>query len=419
MSRTFIKNALIVFLALFTAVNVIFFIGTRRIADDLESRDPPLVPEFRRLVAHHLAERAPVDLDAEARELRSILHVPVTVVPLGENEEREHPRMQKNPFFVVEVPDAGRALRIGSVTPLPPPPPGDWTLAMTLGMVVVVVGLTGLWLTVPMVRRLRRLERAALSVSRGELDVRLPVNHKDDLGSLERHFNSMAAWVKELLERQQHIVQAVAHDVRTPISCAKFTIERLRTADDPERAALMLAELDQDLDEINQLASELLVFCRYDNQRSEMNFEQSAMAPIVERVIEQFKPLNPEVTIVIELPAREELTAVVDTRAFERALQNLVSTAVRYARTEVVVSCRRLETGFAVEVSDDGPGIPISERENVLEPFVRLEESRSRASGGAGLGLAIVNKIIERHQGSIEIGESPAGGARFITIWPT
>ena len=106
-------------------------------------------------------------------------------------------------------------------------------------------------------------------------------------------------------------------------------------------------------------------------------------------------------------------------RYMSRALLNLVQNAVRYADGHVHVSVTGCpEGGFQLIVDDDGPGIPAAERENIFEPFIRLDDSRDRGTGGAGLGLAIVKRVAASHNGSIEACASPLGGARFVLRWP-
>ena len=105
-------------------------------------------------------------------------------------------------------------------------------------------------------------------------------------------------------------------------------------------------------------------------------------------------------------------------RYLHRILQNLVTNALRYAKSEIVLRYHIQGSMAVMEVADDGPGIPFSERERIFKPFARLDKSRHRASGGYGLGLSIVQRIVEWHGGRIEVTDSAAGGALFRVIWP-
>jgi two-component system sensor kinase ParS len=102
-----------------------------------------------------------------------------------------------------------------------------------------------------------------------------------------------------------------------------------------------------------------------------------------------------------------------------RALLNLLRNAIRYARQRVEVSIEHTDNGrWRLCVDDDGPGIPAADRVRIFEPFTRLDEDRSRATGGFGLGLAIVRRVAEWHHGTVEASDSPLGGARFMLSWP-
>ena len=105
-------------------------------------------------------------------------------------------------------------------------------------------------------------------------------------------------------------------------------------------------------------------------------------------------------------------------RYMSRALLNLVQNAVRYASQRVEIELKETADGYELRVDDDGGGIAEADRERVFEPFIRLDESRDRGTGGAGLGLAIVKRVAANHGGTIEIQDSPLGGARFVLRWP-
>jgi signal transduction histidine kinase len=128
-------------------------------------------------------------------------------------------------------------------------------------------------------------------------------------------------------------------------------------------------------------------------------------------------PDDREVLVHAELPEKAEVHA--DPRLFQRALENLLRNAVRYGKSVVEVSIAEIDGYLHVVVDDDGPGIPVEERERVLQPFVRIEADRDRDTGGAGLGLAIVSRIVRRHGGTISVDDAPLGGARITTTWPS
>jgi signal transduction histidine kinase len=114
----------------------------------------------------------------------------------------------------------------------------------------------------------------------------------------------------------------------------------------------------------------------------------------------------------------DHASVLADQRLFLRAIENLLRNAVRHAGNRVQLVLTDDEDSIRVSVHDDGPGIPEALREKAMTPFVRVEADRSRTSGGVGLGLAIASRIMDRHGGRLEIGDSPLGGAKAATLWP-
>jgi signal transduction histidine kinase len=128
---------------------------------------------------------------------------------------------------------------------------------------------------------------------------------------------------------------------------------------------------------------------------------------------------NIELSLQHVLEAETELAVMGNERLFRRVVRNLLSNALRHAKTQVRVSVARASAAAVVRFDDDGPGIPASERARVLEPFVRLDESRSRDLGGVGLGLTIVDRILRAVGGGLRISEASSGGASVVMSWPS
>lgn len=323
------------------------------------------------------------------------------------------------PEIYVPLPASGRVVRVGPLGHLFDRDAYP-KIAVLAGMVLSIL-LAGFALTFPIVRRLRRLERAAERIAAGELSARAAITSRDAIGSLARRFDAMAARIEGLLSSQRELLQGVSHELRTPAARIRFGLEMLADEPEPARRSDRLRALEEDLDELDRLVDELLLYVR-------MGADGAGSAQIVER--ERFSPaetlaslaqrlgeLHPK--IVIALPEGELPELEADPRLFNRALRNLLGNALRYASSRVVVSLRAEGEGWVeVTVDDDGPGIPAEERDRIFNPFTRLDGSRSRASGGVGLGLAIVQRIVQAHGGQTTADEAPSGGARLITRWP-
>ncbi|PIE19795.1 MAG: hypothetical protein CSA65_00945 [Proteobacteria bacterium] len=293
-------------------------------------------------------------------------------------------------------------------------------IAVLIGMVLLIL-IAGFTLTFPIVRRLRRLERAAERIAAGELSARAAITSKDAIGSLARRFDAMAARIEELLSSQRQLLQAVSHELRTPAARIRFGLEMLAEEPDTTRRRARVAALEEDLDELDRLVDELLLYMRMgaEGGGGSKLVERERVAPMeaITSLARRLGELYPK--IAIALPEGELPELDVDLRLFRRALRNLLGNALRYASSRVVVRVEDEGDGWVqVIVDDDGPGIPAEKREHVFDPFTRLDGSRSRASGGVGLGLAIVQRVVQAHGGETVAEESNSGGARLITRWP-
>ncbi|MFO8071007.1 MAG: ATP-binding protein [Polyangia bacterium] len=315
----------------------------------------------------------------------------------------------------VPIEDGERVIAVGPHRPVLP----GWEVWLLVGLAVFgVVSLVGLAVTYPVARWLGDLERAADRIERGDLEARSTVRSSGPIGSLAESFNRMADRIQRLLEDQRQLVQAVAHELRTPIARVRFGLEMMEIEADPEQIAERRRSLEGDLGELDSLVGELLLFSRYDSGRAVVHPERNDVEALARSSIERFAPLAPGLSFEIDSELGKDGEAVIDGKSFCRVLENLLANAARHAEELVVVRLARDGELLSVAVHDDGPGIPDEARRRVLEPFVRLDESRSRSSGGTGLGLAIVQRVLRANRGEIRVERSDLGGAAVITRWP-
>ena len=287
-------------------------------------------------------------------------------------------------------------------------------LLVLLGLIVVfliVIG-AGYFLVSPLVRRLRAQEVTIGRIADGDLTARVKIEGNDALNRLGRRINQMADKIQELLSSQQHLLQAVSHEMRTPTARIGFALEMLEDARTGEERHRRIQALQDDLLELDNLLEELLTFLRFEEGAQKMETAPVELAPFVDAAVERARRLYPEVTISAELPD-SPLSGNVSERYFPRVLDNILTNAARHARSQVQVFLFLESRRSVVHIADDGPGIPPSDRERVFEPFTRLDKSRTKRSGGAGLGLAIAKRVIEHHNGKITVRDSALGGAMF------
>lgn len=268
--------------------------------------------------------------------------------------------------------------------------------------------------------RMTRLELAASRIAAGRLDTRVKVESGDFLGRLGMAFNGMAAQVQSLLRGQQDMIRAVSHELRTPVARIRFAVQMVEDMTEDPAIRYQLQGIDGDIEELDGLIDEILTYARLGSDSA--NGTEIETTPVdcramARRVIEALSPLHGQ--LKIELIEGQEVEVNADGRYLQRALQNLVANACRHAHSRVLIRLHGESRLVRIDVEDDGPGIPVAERLEVFKPFARLDDSRTRRSGGYGLGLSIVQKVMNWHGGSVSVDESPKlGGARFTLLLP-
>ncbi len=313
----------------------------------------------------------------------------------------------------------GWIMQLGPLYQMNPYPPQLLILIGLLGL--SLIGLTVYLLVRQLEQRLSVLEGAATRIAAGNLETRVPDVGTDSVGRLAAAFNGMARHLQRLLAVQREMVSAVAHELRTPVARLRFGLEMSAEAQTDEARRKYLEGMDGDIDDLDALVDEMLVYSRLERGSPTLNFQQVDLRALVDQVIGELAPLRADVSV-----SRGECTTAADGSCWaeaepqylRRALSNLINNAMRHANSRVQVSFTIDGQTVRLEVDDDGPGVPEADWEKVFTPFLRLDDSRTRASGGHGLGLSIVRRIIYWHGGRSQLGHSDLGGARFSLVWP-
>lgn len=309
-------------------------------------------------------------------------------------------------------------LSIGPVSALEPTP-----TSLLLLVLVIMLGVLAaiIYLIVRGVEaRLARLELAAGRIASGRLDTRVKVDAGGFIGRVGMAFNAMAAQVQSLLRSQQEMIRAVSHELRTPVARIRFAMQMVEDMTDDPAIHRQLHGIDSDIEELDQLIDEILTYARLDSgmvNGAELERTQVDCRAVAERVIETLAPLHAHLRLT--LAPGDEVEVQADPRYLQRALQNLVANACRHAHSRVLVRITLESRLVRLDIEDDGPGVPAGERQAIFKPFARLDDSRTRRSGGYGLGLSIVQKIMAWHGGSVVVDDSQElGGARFSLLLP-
>ena len=269
----------------------------------------------------------------------------------------------------------------------------------------------------PLQRRLKQLDGAVSQLGSGDLGAYANIEGSDAIGQVAATFNGMTAHIRRLIESQREMTRAVSHELRTPVARLRFGLEMLADIESAERRREKLNAMDHDIEQLDQLIDEILTYARLEQGTPNIEFQPVVIGELCEQLRDELETIRDETAIAVANPY-PTLEVEAEERYLHRVLQNLVTNALRYAKARIVMRVEESEDLVVIHVDDDGPGIPEHERERVFKPFARLDKSRHRASGGYGLGLSIVKRIVDWHGGEIRVEESPEGGARFTVSLP-
>lgn len=269
--------------------------------------------------------------------------------------------------------------------------------------------------------RMQHTKDTVERIARGDFTTEEDTFYKDDsLGRLRATLRTMSERISTLLNTQKEMIRAVSHELRTPVARLRFAIEMLVDIDDASMRRKQQEKIDRDIDELDALIEEILMYARLDSGQVKVKLKEADLPKLIQRVADEQRELcDDRLSIRVSVENTASSLPRYDETYIHRAVQNLVGNARRYAETQIHIHLALSDLGCHVAVDDDGKGIPEKQRQGVFNAFARLDKSRARASGGHGLGLSIVKKIMDWHQGKASATESPQlGGARMILFWP-
>jgi two-component system sensor histidine kinase RstB len=288
-----------------------------------------------------------------------------------------------------------------------------WSL---IGLFVAVA----VWFWVrPVWRDLEALRKTAWALGEGHFERRAPEARSSAFDLLTETMNGMAERIQRLIATQRELSSAISHELRTPIARMRFALEMLAETPEKEERERLWQMMEEDLDELDELIESSLTYSRFEREQPEPHLTSVEFTPWLDDEINSLRILSRDLEISIDTSALPpEQHVEIDLKSMPYAITNLLRNAMKYARKKIVVSAEAVGKNIRVHVDDDGIGIPPAERQRVFTAFTRLAGSRDRASGGYGLGLAIVRLVLEQHGGTAFADDSPLGGARFTLSWP-
>ena len=285
-----------------------------------------------------------------------------------------------------------------------------WFMNLLIG--TALIGCVIFWWR-PHWRALERLRTTARQLGQGDLSARTQMPIHSNLGELASVFDGMAHKLESLLTHQSDLLNAVSHELRTPLSRLDFGLALIAEAPMPKDIQQRVQDMKGHVRELNELVLELLSYTRLQAPQLTLEKTHLPLSEYLDSILGAFTEEMEEKGIVLDIRVTTSASVAIEPRMTARALQNLISNAVRYCNQMIRVTAVHDGNALQISVEDDGIGIPLDEREHIFTPFYRLDRSRDRATGGFGLGLSISRESITAQGGELYVTQSSLGGARF------
>ncbi|WP_286267202.1 ATP-binding protein [Thalassotalea atypica] len=307
--------------------------------------------------------------------------------------------------------DSNKLLALGP-TKMPTRPRVEAVMRAVILSVIALLILILLW---PITRDLDRLKAAATAFGTGDLKARAGTPKSAMLGATINAFNMMASHIKRLVDAHKELTNAVSHELRTPLARSKFAIQILEGIDDREKQEKYLQQIKSDIHELEELINEMLVYASFDSDKPAINISRHSVKSIIDNQLAQHSNFIDQIEVEIQ---SGDFEVNCDSHFIERAVSNYITNAIKYGGDKVLIEAKYDNEYATLVVHDNGPGVGKEFKEIAFDAFSRAESSRNKETGGFGLGLAIVQRVMEWHEGLAFVGDSSLGGAEFGLKWP-
>ncbi|GLX85590.1 two-component sensor histidine kinase [Thalassotalea loyana] len=282
-------------------------------------------------------------------------------------------------------------------------------------LILVVFGILIFFWLWPLSRDLDSLDKTARLIGESNFDVQAPKAMTSTISPLTKTFNMMAIRLKNLANAHKELTNAVAHELRTPLARSRFALQMLAVAKDEEKRAKYIEQIDSDTKELDELINELLMYSTLESDRPQLNFADYKAIDIVKSHIAKYEQYDGKIEINNQVG---NLYVECDKHFIDRALANYITNAIKYGDDLIVITLSQSEDDIIIDVEDNGNGVEDDIKSQVFEAFTRADKSRNKDEGGFGLGLAIVERIMEWHQGKVDVADGRLGGAKFRLKFP-
>ncbi len=303
-------------------------------------------------------------------------------------------------------------------------PPSPFS-PVVIGIVLIVVAISSVFLARSLARPLTKLGAAARGLGAGDLTARAAVDRSDELGDVARAFDDMAQRVADLVSAEKELVANVSHELRTPLARIRVALD-LAGEGDSATVQESLVDIADDLEELERLINDILTATRLDLAEDRprgippLRRETLHVDELLQLAVSKFCGAHPDRPLEVDIePGIPSIEG--DSILLRRVFDNLLANAHKYteaADVPIALQAQRRDDELVVEVRDHGIGIEANDLSGVFRPFFRVDRSRTRATGGLGLGLALAKRIVEAHGGTIALESDPDVGTTARVTLP-
>ena len=297
-------------------------------------------------------------------------------------------------------------------------------LAIAIPFIILLSALGGLFLAGRALQPVSSITLTAQQISAADLSQRLDLDLPDDeIGQLAKTFNAMLERLDNAFQRERQFTSDASHELRTPLSFLKTQLSLARSK--PRKAAAllkMMAEMEDDVDRMTRLVEQMLALARVE-QHGLDSFAPIDLGALLQDLTSHFteKAQQNDIELNLSIPAQVDLSINGDAERLRQVFINLIENALKYTPSggQVTLEAKRNWEKIEIVVANSGKPIPAEHLQHLFERFYRIQSSRSRDSGGAGLGLAISREIARLHGGDIQVQSQKENGTVFTVSLPT
>ncbi|WP_226683241.1 sensor histidine kinase [Sutcliffiella horikoshii] len=292
--------------------------------------------------------------------------------------------------------------------------------AIAVVIIMFFLLITNIFLIKLLTKPLIRMKDATQKISDGDFSVKLPVKTKDELGELAESIQSLANNLNHLQKERKEFLASISHELRTPLTYIKGYADLGRKPNLEESARLeYLNIIHEESNRVSSMLEDLFELAKMDQNAFSIQPQRMDMEKFILPIYEKARPAFENAGIHLMFETNQNFEALIDPRRFEQIVLNVLDNALKYSSTGSTTTIQLSKKGneCLLIIDDEGIGIPKEDIPYILDRFYRVEKSRSRLTGGVGLGLSIVNELVEAHGATLSITSKQHVGTAVTIVW--